>query len=88
MAIYGPMSKSPAQIVVEEAIRVCGSLKAVAKRLGIKSQAISQWQKIPAKRVLALEALTGVSRHVMRPDIYGPPPSGERRAGGRQRVAA
>jgi DNA-binding transcriptional regulator YdaS (Cro superfamily) len=75
------MSKSATEKAVEEAVRVAGSLRNVADQLGVSSQAISQWtrwQKVPPKRVLALEAISGVSRHDLRPDIYGPPPDQKR----------
>jgi TorA maturation chaperone TorD len=32
---------------------------------------VSNWTRIPAERVLTVEALTNVSRFVLRPDIYG-----------------
>lgn len=57
---------------LEEAISVAGGLVGLAKRLGVTPQAIDQWRlrKIPAERVLAVELATGVSRHLLRPDIY------------------
>lgn len=39
---------------------------------GLTSQAVSQWTKVPAARVLDIEALTDISRHDLRPDIFGP----------------
>lgn len=44
----------------------------LAKELGITHGAICQWQNVPPERVLAVEQLTGISRHVLRPDVYGP----------------
>ena len=41
----------------------------------ITPQAISQWSKVPAERVLTVERLTGVPRHDLRPDLYPPPAS-------------
>lgn len=47
-----------------------------ARMLGIKTQAaVSQWllkNRIPAERVLQIEAATGgiVTRHDLRPDLY------------------
>jgi DNA-binding transcriptional regulator YdaS (Cro superfamily) len=41
--------------------------------LGIKPQAVQQWcatGSIPAERALQIEAVTGISRHDLRPDIY------------------
>lgn len=44
---------------------------------GITSQAISQWKRVPAGRVLEVEAVTGISRHELRPDVFGPAPQPE-----------
>jgi DNA-binding transcriptional regulator YdaS (Cro superfamily) len=43
----------------------------------ISPQAISQWKKVPAERVLDVERVTGIPRHELRPDIY-PAPEQER----------
>lgn len=52
------------------ALSIVGGPQALAIALGITSQAISQWKRVPASRVIAVEKATGVSRHVLRPDIY------------------
>jgi pyruvate dehydrogenase E2 component (dihydrolipoamide acetyltransferase) len=36
----------------------------------ITSQAVGQWEVVPAARVLAVEEATGVSREELRPDLY------------------
>ena len=57
-------------------------LAGIARELGVTRSAVKQWQnagKVPVRRVLALEQLTGVSRQKWRPDIYGPPGPLERR---------
>ena len=51
-----------------------GGVPALAARLGISSAAIYDWDKVPAARCLEVERWSGVSRHILRPDIYGPPP--------------
>lgn len=56
-----------------------GGPSALAKKLGLKPQGVSQWTQVPAKHALAVEELTGVSRHDLRPDIYGPAPRRPRR---------
>ncbi len=38
---------------------------------GITPQAISQWKTCPVNRVLQVESATGVSRHDLRPDVFG-----------------
>jgi len=60
---------------LQDAVRAAGSITALARKLGIAPQAISQWREVPVERVLAVEAATGVSRHSLRPDIYPPPPA-------------
>jgi TorA maturation chaperone TorD len=52
------------------AIRVAGGVSELARRLGISQPSVSNWDRVPAERVLAVEALTGVSRTVLRPDLY------------------
>lgn len=55
---------------LDEAIRAAGGIGALARSLGISQPAVSTWQRVPAERVLSVEALTGVSRSVLRPDLY------------------
>lgn len=43
----------------------------------ISSQAIGQWRRVPAERVLEVEALTSISRYALRPDVYGARPADE-----------
>lgn len=51
-----------------------GGASALARAIGrITPQAISQWGRVPAERVLDVERVTGVSRHELRPDIFGEP---------------
>lgn len=47
----------------------------VARALGITHGAVSQWRRVPADRVIAVEGLTGVSREQLRPDLYPPTPT-------------
>lgn len=60
---------------LKTAILAAGGPVALSKALGISSQAIAQWRQAPASRVLAIEGVTGVSRHILRPDIFGPAPA-------------
>lgn len=65
------------QTPLELAIERVGSQQALADALGIKSPSITDWHrrgKIPAERCLAIESLTGISRHALRPDVFGPAP--------------
>jgi DNA-binding transcriptional regulator YdaS (Cro superfamily) len=47
-----------------------GSAKKLADYLGISTQAVSHWKRIPAKYVYALSQPTGIHPYKLRPDIY------------------
>ena len=53
------------------AISAAGGISELARRLGISQPSVSNWTRVPAERVLAVEAISGVSRSVLRPDLYG-----------------
>ena len=55
---------------LDEAIRAAGGVGALARKIGISQPSVSNWGRIPAERVLAVEAATGVDRRVLRPDLY------------------
>lgn len=48
-----------------------GRSKTLAEILGISPPAISQWKRVPADKVIDVEAATGISRHKLRPDVFG-----------------
>lgn len=48
-------------------------VKEIAANCGVTRQAVSLWRRIPAEHVLTVEALTGLDREVLRPDLYGAP---------------
>lgn len=53
-----------------QAIESAGGIAALARRLGISQPSVSNWSRVPADRVVAVEAATGVDRAVLRPDLY------------------
>lgn len=58
---------------IHKAVGRVGSQAALARLLGISSQAINKMllsNRVPAGRVLKIEELTGVPRHELRPDLY------------------
>ena len=49
------------------------SQAAFASRLGVQGPAVCKWEggrAIPAERVRDIAALTGISRHNLRPDLF------------------
>jgi len=52
------------------AIAKLGSANALAKALGMSAQAFSEWRRIPSHRILQVEAITGIDRSKLRPDLY------------------
>lgn len=64
------MTDTEALIKAKEA---AGGNAGMAEKLGgLTSQAVSQWKRVPAGRVLEVERITGISRHHLRPDVFGP----------------
>jgi TorA maturation chaperone TorD len=57
---------------LEKAIKAAGGVVSLARAIGIAQPSVSAWSRIPAERVLAIEALTRVHRYILRPDLYGP----------------
>lgn len=55
--------------------------EAAAKEAGVTVAMWSRWEngrrQVPAERVLEIERITGVSRHDLRPDVFGPAPATE-----------
>jgi len=63
-----------------EAVRKVGSQSAFARLVG-KNQAtvhglLRDGKPLWPESVLTVEAATGVSKHRLRPDVYGPEPAG------------
>jgi len=59
------------------AIRLAGGFSEVARSLGRTRQAVIQWERVPVEHVLHLERLSGVPRHLLRPDVYPHEPATE-----------
>lgn len=67
------------QAALAAAVDHVGSQAAFARLLSIAQPSVWKWlhkgKALPAEHVLAVEAETGISRHVLRPDIYGAQPT-------------
>jgi len=55
---------------LQEAIRAAGGVSQLARRIGISQPSVSNWDRVPAERVLLVESVTGVGRDVLRPDLF------------------
>src|SRR5215475_12351737 len=62
---------------LSEAIQAVGGVSELARRIGISQPSVSNWDKVPAERVLAVEAATGIARVKLRPDLYREQPLGQ-----------
>lgn len=58
---------------LDEAIRAAGGVGALARKIGISQPSVSNWPRVPAERVLQVEAATGIDRAMLRPDLYAQP---------------
>ena len=70
-AILTGMNTTP----IQQAVKVAGSQSALAKAVNAAPQFVSQWvtgrRPVPPKFALAVEAKFGISRHDLRPDVFG-----------------
>jgi TorA maturation chaperone TorD len=56
-----------------QAIDAAGGVAQLARKIGIAQPSVSNWTKVPAQRVVAVEAATGIARQHLRPDLYSEP---------------
>lgn len=61
-------------IKLTDTLQEKAKLSEIARQCNITRSAVSQWDQVPANHVLTVEGITGISRHDLRPDIYGPSP--------------
>jgi hypothetical protein len=78
LVYFGPLSKMEDPMNLRDkvearqaAVQMAGGASEVARSLGLSRQAVHCWTKVPPRHVLAVEKLSGVSRHYLRPDIFG-----------------
>lgn len=68
------MKKSAIAIAASKA----GGQANLARAVGVSPGLVYQWvtgrRPVASHHCLAIEAATGVSRHAMRPDVFGPAP--------------
>lgn len=74
----------PDMNTLTQAVEAAGGVGKLAASIGVAQNVVSNWRKrgkVPAEHVLAIEAATGVSRHLLRPDVFGPPAANDDRRG-------
>ncbi len=64
--------------IVEQAAEKAGGIVELSRQLGIKHNSMYCWNRVPAEHVLKIENITGVSRHEIRPDVFGDAPRKKR----------
>jgi DNA-binding transcriptional regulator YdaS (Cro superfamily) len=47
-----------------------GNMSDLARAVGIRPQAIAQWEDVPVRRIIDVERVTRVPREQLRPDLY------------------
>ena len=59
---------------LQQALAIAQSQSELARICGVSQPTVWKWlqssKRLPAELVLRVEAATGVSRHLLRPDIY------------------
>ena len=58
------------------AIAAAGGVGCLARALGLSQPTVTTWKRVPPHHVINIEALTGLSRRVLRPDLYDVPEPG------------
>lgn len=80
----------PERLALERAASLCGGWANLADRVGVTPQAVSDWDRTPPRRVLAVAMATGfqVTPHELDPDLYPWPKLPPLPAGWMPRMAA
>jgi TorA maturation chaperone TorD len=55
---------------LQQAVSAVGGVSELARQIGISQPSVSNWNRVPAERVLIVEAATGIDRKILRPDLY------------------
>ncbi|MCC2602553.1 transcriptional regulator [Sphingopyxis yananensis] len=59
---------------LEHLVKNAGSQSQLARHLGVSQSTVWKWlqssKRLPAEHVLKAERVYGISRHLLRPDIY------------------
>jgi DNA-binding transcriptional regulator YdaS (Cro superfamily) len=72
--VFGTIEQDVQLDDIAGAARLAARSIELAKALGISLETLGTWQPIPPERCRDVENLTGISRHVLRPDVFGTEP--------------
>jgi DNA-binding transcriptional regulator YdaS (Cro superfamily) len=50
-----------------------GLTSQLTREIGLSRGAISQWRVVPADKLVDVERISGIPRHILRPDLVPPP---------------
>lgn len=68
-----PRRRAKADPGLEAAILSVGGVVIMSELIGTSHANISQWGRCPAERVPQVSKVSGIPRHVLRPDLYEAP---------------
>ena len=85
-------AKQSPSAALHSSVMSAGSQSALARICGVTQAAVWKWldggKHLPAEHVLKVERHTGVSRHLLRPDLYPCDPSKDSSSSGAYRTGA
>lgn len=55
---------------IQVALQAAGGVAKLARLLDINYQAVYQWKRIPAERLIQIEQVTDIPRDKLRPDLF------------------
>lgn len=78
---------------LDRAIETLGGVSKLADAIGLRQNVVSNWRqrdRVPANQCIAIETATSgaVSRHDLRPDIFGAPAANDDARKGKRKKAA
>ena len=70
----GPVPAKRPDKGLAEVLKHTETLSGLAKLVDVWPSSACRWKRVPVEYVLKIEKKTGISRYVLRPDIYGRAP--------------
>jgi DNA-binding transcriptional regulator YdaS (Cro superfamily) len=58
---------------ITDIIRRAGGASRIARSIGRHHATVLRWRQVPAQHARQVEALSGIPRHELRPDLFDPP---------------